>query len=325
MSYVLIKALTGSASALLQPCTLLVYCISPFFDVSPRQKWQRQAKLASIEWARLFPPLTNIAVIGIAFSVVAPLVLAFVSFAFALYWIAYRYNVLYVYQYEFDSGGRFFVAAINQLFTGLYVMELCLTGIFFLATGPEGNSTCTAQGIAMISVLFLTVAYQYSLNHTYEALMYYLPVSGDQESSWTDSQSSQYPHAVAMSTDGGKARPIMGNGSLSNIPINCASRSRDASHATVTIRRKACIPFDNIQPTNTKHASYSDGQRQESLALQLNKNTLSPVLWIPQDSLGISKSELRIATTAIDTVIISDRDAFLDDKGNVTIKGCPPS
>jgi hypothetical protein len=179
MSYVLVKALTGSSSALLQPVTLCVQMISDSRDVTPRQKWQRQARLASIEWARLFPPLTNIAVIGIAFSVIAPLVLPFVSFAFVLYWVAYRYNVLYVYRYDYESGGRFFVAALNQLFTGLYVMEVCLIGHFFVTVGDEGRPTCVPHGIAMIVVLALTAAYQVFMNRTFKSLTEYLPVCGD--------------------------------------------------------------------------------------------------------------------------------------------------
>jgi hypothetical protein len=181
MSYVLIKALTGSGSALLQPYTLLVYCFSAILDVTPRQKWERQAKLATIEWARLFPPLTNIAVIGIAFSVVAPIVLIFVSLAFVLYWFVYRYNILYVYQYTFDSGGRFFISAMKQLFAGLYVMELCLIGIFFLARGPQGQPSCSAQAFAMTAVLLLTIAYHYFLRQTFEVLLHHLPVYGNVE------------------------------------------------------------------------------------------------------------------------------------------------
>jgi hypothetical protein len=105
MSYVLIKALTGSASALLQPFTLLVQLCSPMLDISPRQKWQRLAKLSNVEWSRTYPPLTNIAVIGISFSVISPVVLGFVTAAFSIYWIVYRYNILYVYRYELDSSG----------------------------------------------------------------------------------------------------------------------------------------------------------------------------------------------------------------------------
>lgn len=180
MSYTLMKALTGSGSTLLQTSTLIVYLLSPWRDVSPRQKWLRQTKLSSVEWAFLFPPLTNVAVIGIAFSVIAPLVLAFTCFFFAVYWLAYRHNVLYVYQYEHDTGGLFFVAAVNQLFAGLYVMELCLIGIFFIARGPDGQSSCVPHGTIMVTVLTLTVAHQYSLKRTFDPLIRYLPISKDQ-------------------------------------------------------------------------------------------------------------------------------------------------
>lgn len=176
MSYVLVKALSGAASALLQPVALFGQMISRLQDVTPRQKWRRQAELSRIEWARIFPPLTNIAVIGIAFSVIAPLVLIFVSFAFALYWFVHRYNVLYVYQYDHESSGRFFVAAFNQLFTGLYVMQLCLIGHFFMATGADGRAACVPHGITMTAVLGLTVAYQLFVNRSFHSLISYLPV-----------------------------------------------------------------------------------------------------------------------------------------------------
>ena len=44
ISYVLVKGLTGSSGALLQPVTLCAQLISDFYDVTPRQKWQRQAR-----------------------------------------------------------------------------------------------------------------------------------------------------------------------------------------------------------------------------------------------------------------------------------------
>ena len=87
--------------------------------------------------------------------------------------------VLYVYQYSFYSGGRFFVSAIKQLFAGLYVMELCLIGIFFLARGLQGHPTCTAQAFAMMSILLLTAAYHYFLGHNFRALLHHLPVYGN--------------------------------------------------------------------------------------------------------------------------------------------------
>lgn len=49
---------------------------------------------------------------------------------FSLFWLVYRYNTLYVTKFRFDTGGLLYPTAINQLFTGLYLMELCLMYVF---------------------------------------------------------------------------------------------------------------------------------------------------------------------------------------------------
>lgn len=97
---------------------------------------------------------------------------------FALFWITYRYNTLYVTVFRFDTGGLLFPKAINQLFTGLYVMELCLIGLFFLVRNPDGNGVpCQGQGIIMIIVFVFTIIYQYLLNQAFSPLFRYLPIT----------------------------------------------------------------------------------------------------------------------------------------------------
>lgn len=98
----------------------------------------------------------------------------------------YRYNTLYVTQFRFDTGGLLFPKAINQLFTGLYVMELCLIGLFFLVrdSDPNGNSVgtpCKGQALIMIIVLILTVLYQFLLNNAFGPLFRYLPITLEDE------------------------------------------------------------------------------------------------------------------------------------------------
>ncbi|KAM0714549.1 hypothetical protein Q7P37_009845 [Cladosporium fusiforme] len=314
MSYVLIKALTGSAGALLQPYTLLVHAVSPIVDISPRQIWQRQEKLSRVEWARLFPPLTNIAVIGIAFSVIAPLVVAFVSFAFTLYWLVHRYNVLYVYQYESDSGGRFFVAAINQLFAGLYVMEICLTGVFLLATGPDDNSFCIPQGLAMVAVLALTVAYQSFLNRTYRSLMLYLPLMEEGQ----DPVSNRLePEDGGAATSGATSRAKVADGLGKSGDVRvCTVRSGVAAFAA-----KGERPVEHFRPRNRSDDGLRDGG---DLGMHLRARTSSPTVWIPHDELGVSRSEIGAAAMPALSVKMSDDGALLDERGRVTIEKCPP-
>lgn len=108
---------------------------------------------------------------------IAPLIVIFNSITFGLFWFVYRYNTLYVTKFRFDTGGLLFPKAINQLFTGLYVMELCLIGLFFLVRDDKNTVACQGQAITMIIVLILTVGYQYFLNEAFSPLIRYLPIT----------------------------------------------------------------------------------------------------------------------------------------------------
>lgn len=105
---------------------------------------------------------------------------------FSLFWLVYRYNTLYVTKFRFDTGGLLYPKAINQLFTGLYVMELCLIGMFLLvrdadSTGRAVGTPCTGQAIIMIVVLLCTILYQALLNRAFSPLFRYLPITLEDE------------------------------------------------------------------------------------------------------------------------------------------------
>lgn len=96
---------------------------------------------------------------------------------FGVFWFVYRYNTLYVTKFRFDTGGLLFPKAINQLFTGIYVMELCLIGLFFLVRDEQDQVACKGQAVCMIAVFILTVGYQFFLNEGFSPLIRYLPIT----------------------------------------------------------------------------------------------------------------------------------------------------
>ena len=137
---------------------------------------------------------------GLIYSVVSPLILVFNIITFGLFWFVYRYNTLYVTKFRFDTGGLLFPTAINQLFTGLYVMELCLIGLFLLVRDVKINkdgkaegvgAPCKAQAIIMIIALILTVIYQYLLNSAFGPLFRYLPITLEDEAVMRDEEFSR--------------------------------------------------------------------------------------------------------------------------------------
>ena len=214
-SYMLLQALTVSAGALVQTGGLFKWFIlAPIMDKTGRQKWRRQTNLTDIDWGTFFPVYTNLAAIGechkhnviasinlygllthsgLIYSVISPLIMAFNIITFSLFWLVYRYNTLYVTKFRFDTGGLLFPKAINQLFTGLYVMELCLIGLFFIvrnvdADGSAVETPCKGQAIIMIIVLVLTVLYQFLLNSAFGPLFRYLPITLEDEAVMRDEE-----------------------------------------------------------------------------------------------------------------------------------------
>ena len=85
----------------------------------------------------------------------------FVALAFFLFSIAHLYNYLYVFDFTTDTGGLAFPKAIQQMYVGVYFLELCLTGLFFLVRNENGEGVpCKGQAIAMIVLILLTITFQ---------------------------------------------------------------------------------------------------------------------------------------------------------------------
>lgn len=177
-SYILLQALSVSAGALLQVGSLVAwFLLAPILDSTARDKFKRQTNLQNISWGTFFPVYTNLACIGIIYSVISPLILIFNIITFSLFWFVYRYNTLYVTRFTLDTGGLLYPNAINCTFVGVYVLEIALIGLFFLVRGPKNDVVCEGQAVATIVMLILTAIYQIILNQAFSPLFRYLPIT----------------------------------------------------------------------------------------------------------------------------------------------------
>ena len=115
-------------------------------------------------------------VVGLTYSVIAPLISIFCTVAFSMLMVVYHHHTAYVAQTQDKSGGEFYIRAINQLFVGLYVMELSLIGLFLLvrdidiSNGNAVGNPCAIQAIIMSVIFILTIVFQYLLNRAFNPL-----------------------------------------------------------------------------------------------------------------------------------------------------------
>ncbi|KAK4969034.1 hypothetical protein LTR42_009313 [Elasticomyces elasticus] len=177
-NYLIIQALGFSGSALFQYLRILfITLIWPWFSQTPRQEAWLQITIPHQMWANVFSLWTNFAVIGLIYSIIAPLMLVFVSAVFGLFFIVYRHNYYFVQRNKVDTFGALFEGALSQLFAGVYILEITLIGLFFLVRNTNDNVVATPQAIIMIIALAFTAAYHYILEHSLCPLYELLPVT----------------------------------------------------------------------------------------------------------------------------------------------------
>lgn len=171
ISYFIVQGLSVAASVISQAVGFVVFTLMyKFLTGTPRGLYTKWAKLSAISWGSTMPVYSCITVIAITYAAIAPLCLGFSTIGMSLFYFAWRYNVLFVTDTGIDTRGLIYPRAIKQLFTGIYLSELCLIGLF-------GSSAAVGPLVLMIIFTIFTILFHLSLNNALNPLLYNLPQS----------------------------------------------------------------------------------------------------------------------------------------------------
>lgn len=168
ISYFLLQGFTIAGGALLQLVSLILFhVLGAILDNTPRKKWNRWNLLGISGWGTIFPIYSTLAVIAITYAIISPLMLFFSAICFGVVYVAYLHNLLFVVGTS-EGRGIFYPRAIYQTFTGLYIAQVCLLGLFVVAKawGPL---------VLMVIILVVTVLVQVYLQSAFAPLMHNLP------------------------------------------------------------------------------------------------------------------------------------------------------
>ena len=254
------------------------------------------------------------------------MVLGFATIGLWLIYIAFRYNLLFVFDINIDTKGAIYPRALQQTLTGVYLAEICLIGLF----GVRG-----AAGPIIIEVLALvaTVLYHLSLRAAIGPLLKYLPKtmaaeeesllaieSGHLEPQRLDHDEYMAGKSVGdMGTRNGKTpdkamRVLAEDPKITNGRLPSAVRKpnflmkwlRPDKYCDYrTLRRLVPMAFADIAYT-------TEQERQAYYHPAIASPT--PLLWIPRDQAGVSRQEVRHTSHVIP---ITDEGAYLDEKNRI--------
>jgi calcium permeable stress-gated cation channel len=316
ISYLLLQGLSISGGALLQIVGLILfYILGNLLDNTPRKKWTRWNVLSGVGWGTVFPIYTNLAVISITYSIISPLILIFAALAFGILYFAYMYNFVYVYNQSIDTGGLVFPRSIWQSFTGIYLLEICMTGLL-------GIRVATPELILFAITIPVTAIYQILLQLKIERKLEYLDVTEEEDLEAGEDQQAVKVEEKGSATfgtqghlNGHKPDGVQGTGAgvaptgpTPGVQGSAGNQAIDAVGSELAVEgakgpQRGTASLDNyLHPAVTAPV---------------------PVVWIPQDPLGISKEEIR-DTKAAGDIKITDGGATLDEKNKLAWSEDPP-
>jgi len=275
--------------------------------------------MPNAQWGTLFPSLTLLTAIGLAYSVISPLINGFALLAFALFWFAYKYLFIWVYDVPKvgETGGFFYYHALQHLFIGLYIQQICLCGLFFLAQNSDKSPSSIPQAALMIVLIALTAFFHVVINSGYGSLVSYLPLSlasqigavrNAQESTRRSEESDDRAAILgrAFSQMDGSGREVieMAEKSGARPAVDGTFEEVDAENHLET---HASGPEDFSNPHSFDHPSTYERQ---------------PIIWIPKDPTGLGEQEAKVNRES--NVEATTEGAKMDEKGKVQIFKSPP-
>lgn len=266
--------------------------------------------------------------------------LGWAALAMGLFYLAWRYNVLFVTDTQIDTRGLIYPRAMKQLFTGVYLAEICMIGLF-------GASVAPGPLVLMIIFLVFTVLFHISMNSALNPLMFNLPLNllAEEEGPLLDTPVNSH------ATENGHGAPTNGNSPTTGpnytekIPSNGTNGAQSRASDPI-LGAKEALDAERHEPNYmtgkkpnflTKFLKpwiYSDyrtlraflprGVHFDPYAAEVERDAYCPpsvtsdvpLLWIPSDAngAGVSRQEVEHTSRAIP---ITDEGCELDEKGHL--------
>ncbi|KAF8637889.1 hypothetical protein AX17_002512 [Amanita inopinata Kibby_2008] len=296
LTYIILQGLSGTAGGFLQIVSLVIYYVKlVILGSTPRSVYGIKYGASNVAWGTLFPNITLLVVIAMGYSIISPIINGLAFATFFLFYLLYKYLFLWVYQQGTDTGGLFFPKAIQHVFVGLYVQQLCLVALFFLARDNNSRASAVPEGALMIVLIVFTAFYHMIINNSYGPLEKALPL--------TLAEKMYNPDAALQGEPSGEQATSM------------HASGKDKEKEFYPFATSAAAVASQEQIENAEEEAYGFGHPAVSRPQR--------TIWLPRDVLGLAAEEERACREAGVHASVGP-DAVMDGKGKVNVSGVPP-
>ncbi|KAF9067098.1 hypothetical protein BDP27DRAFT_1329517 [Rhodocollybia butyracea] len=318
LTYIILQGLSGVAGGFLQIVPLIIYYAKLYLlSSTPRSIWGIKYGLRSDAWGTLFPNTTLLVVITLGYAIISPIINGLACATFFGFYMLYKYLFLWQYQQDLsaDTGGLFFPKAVQHIFVGLYVQQICLAGLFFLAQNPTTKKQLAIpEGALMIVLIILTVFFHIIINNMYNPLEHALPLS---------MVDKMYQEEEPSSVDRGEGSSRIRSdehemGHIEGKGVRGASVDDDQLklRSDNSPSNEGRLDHEEITPTPDRPAPVAEAEYGFAHPAASRPQR---TIWIANDRHGLAQEEKRACLDkGIDT---STENAEMNEKGKVELTG----
>ncbi|CAH0028224.1 unnamed protein product [Clonostachys rhizophaga] len=321
ISYFIVQGLTIAISVLTQVVGCVIFNILyRFLTGTPRAMYNKWTSLSAIMWGSVLPVYTAIAVISITYAVIAPIMLFWATIGLGLFYLAYRYNVLFVTDTAVDTRGLFYPRALKQLFAGIYLAEICMVGMFAVSK---------AAGPAALMAVFLvfTILFQFTMLRALDPLLYNLPRSLQVEEELIQERLSDAERQDKVVSESNGHGQTKASGSGSSPRVEEVAPKKKGNFIQKWLKPWIYSDYETLRKMVPQDDSLGAHEYSDEISatayLPPSVTKTAPVLWIPEDPAGVSKQEIALTSKVI---AISDEGCTLNDKNKLEwdVEGARP-
>ncbi|KAI5919887.1 hypothetical protein F4810DRAFT_685419 [Camillea tinctor] len=312
ISYFIVQGLGIASSLLSQVVGFIVFTLFyKYLSGTPRAMYNKWANLSAISWGSVLPVYTNIAVISITYAGIAPLMLGFATIGLSFFYLAWRYNIFFVTDTAIDTRGLIYPRALKQLFAGIYIAELCMIGLF-------GASTAIGPLVLMVIFLIFTILFHMTINSAIDPLLYNLPRTLGVEEEALRAESAEVKNGdgdALTDSKKGSSPSTTADGKKAGFFSKFFKPWQYCDYETM----RQLVPHDKFDVKDM----YTD-EIESNAYYPPSVVSGTPLLWIPEDPMGISKQEIRDTGKVIP---ITDEGCTLNDQNKLewdTVAVRPP-